>query len=67
MSSSWGYAVWAVLAVATLALWGLSHARSSWRVVARPSVALRRLATDPWLRVPLLVGWAWLGWHLFAR
>ena len=67
MTSSWGYAVWAVIAVATLALWALSHARSRGRVVVRPSAVLSRWATDPWLRVPLLVGWAWIGWHLFAR
>lgn len=67
MTSSWGYAIWAIVAGAALALWALSHARSRGRVMARPSTALARLAGDPWLRVPLLVGWAWVGWHLFAR
>jgi len=66
VTSSWGYAVWAVLAVATLLLWALSRSTSTAGVV-RPSAALARLATDPWLRVPLVIGWAWLGWHLFAR
>jgi len=67
VTSAWGYAVWAVLAAAALLLWALSHTRSKARIVARPSAALARLAGDPWLRVPLVVGWAWVGWHLFAR
>jgi hypothetical protein len=67
VSSAWGYAVWAVLAAAGLALWAASHAPRWRHVVARPSVVLTRLATDPWLRVVLVAGWAWLGWHLFAR
>jgi hypothetical protein len=68
VTSSWGYAVWVVLAVAALALWASSHAASRGRgVVVRPAAVLARLATDPWLRVPLVLGWAWVGWHLFAR
>jgi hypothetical protein len=68
VTASLGYAVWAVLALAALAAWALSHASSKGRrVVARPAGALERLATDPWLRVPLVLGWAWVGWHLFAR
>lgn len=67
MTSSWGYAVWAVLAVGTLALWALSHTTSGRRVVAPPSAVLARLAQDPWLRLVLVPAWAWLGWHLFAR
>jgi hypothetical protein len=67
VSSSWGYAVWALLALAALVLWALSHRAPRWRVVVRPSVVLARLATDPWLRVALVLGWAWVGWHLFAR
>lgn len=64
MNSSLGYAIWALLAVAVLALWAASRRRA---VVVRPAAVLARLATDPWLRVPLVLGWAWLGWHLFAR
>jgi hypothetical protein len=67
VTSSWGYAVWAVLAAAVLLLWALSHSKSRGRVVARPSAVLARLASDPWFRVPLVLGWAWVGWHLFAR
>jgi hypothetical protein len=66
VTSSWAYAIWAALAAAALLLWGLSYASAS-RVATRPSAVLVRLACDPWLRLPLLVGWAWVGWHLFAR
>lgn len=67
MTSGWGYAAWAVLAAVTLGLCVLSSARSSRHFAVRPMAALARVATDPWLRVPLLLGWAWVGWHLFAR
>jgi hypothetical protein len=67
VTASGAYAAWAVLAVITLALWGLSHSWWGARAVARPGAVLARLATDPWLRVPLVLGWAWVGWHLFAR
>ncbi len=68
MSSSWSYAVWAVLAVATVALCVLSRrAPGGTMTPARPSVVLARLAADPWLRLLLLAGWGWVGWHLFAR
>ena len=67
MTSSWGYAIWAVLAAAALLLWALAHTASKGRAVVRPSAVLARLAGDPWLRVPLVAGWAWVGWHLFAR
>ena len=68
MTAATGYAVWAVLAAVTLGVWAMS--RATWkgrRVVVRPASALTRLATDPWLRVPLVLGWAWVGWHLFVR
>jgi hypothetical protein len=67
VTAAWGYAAWVVLAVITLALWALSYARWGRRLAVRPGAALARVASDPWLRVPLLLGWAWLGWHLFAR
>lgn len=68
MTASLGYAVWVVLAVAVLALSAASRVASPARsVVARPAAVLARLASDPWLRVPLVLGWAWVGWHLFAR
>jgi hypothetical protein len=30
-------------------------------------VVLERLATGAILRVVLVLGWMWVGWHLFAR
>lgn len=65
MSSAWEYAVWGVLGAATLALWAWSHAPGA--PLARPSAVVQRLATGPVLRVLLVLGWMWVGWHLFAR
>jgi hypothetical protein len=59
--------VWAVIGALALALWVASLTPAGRRVIVRPAAVLRRLATDPWLRVPLLLGWGWVGWHLFAR
>ncbi|HWF16820.1 MAG TPA: DUF6186 family protein [Acidimicrobiales bacterium] len=67
MSSTPSYAVWALLGALALALWVVSLTPAGRRLIVRPAAVLRRLATDPWLRVPLLLGWGWLGWHLFAR
>jgi Family of unknown function (DUF6186) len=69
VTSALGYTGWAVLLVAGLVLWGLSHSLrwARGRAVARPSVVLTRLATGPWLRIFLVAGWMWAGWHLFAR
>ncbi len=65
MSSAVVYAVWAVLGAATIGFCVWS--RSSHAPLARPGVVLERLATDPVLRVALVLGWGWVGWHLFAR
>ncbi len=66
VTSALGYTGWALLFAAGLVLWGLSHSpRGS--AVARPSAVLTRLATGPWLRIVLVAGWMWVGWHLFAR
>ncbi len=67
MSSTPSYAVWAVIGALTLALWVASLTTRGRRFIVRPAAVLERLATDPWLRVVLLLGWAWIGWHLFAR
>ena len=48
-----------------LLLWARS--RGAERSPARPALVLERLATGPILRVLLVVGWMWVGWHLFAR
>ena len=63
--SAFGYAVWGVVGVATLALAAVSRTPESG--LARPVEVLRRLASGPVLRVGLVVAIAWLGWHLFAR
>lgn len=62
MSSSPSYAVWALIGAMALALWAVSLTSAGKRFVVRPKVVLAR-----WLRLLLLAGWAWLGWHLFAR
>lgn len=69
MTSALSYAVWALLGLATLVLWARSHSRfrAPERSPARPALVLERLATGPILRVLLVLGWAWVGWHLFAR
>ncbi len=65
MSSAFSYAVWGILGLATVGVWGASHAgRSS---PARPALVLQRLATGPFLRIVLVLSWMWAGWHLFAR
>jgi hypothetical protein len=65
LSSAPGYAGWAALAAAALALW--AWARSPRAAIARPAAVLARLASGPLLRVLLVLAWTWLGWHLFAR
>ncbi len=65
MTSAVSYAVWAVLGLATLALWARSRAPGS--TPARPGLVLERLATGPILRVLLVLAYMWAGWHLFAR
>ena len=56
-------AVWAALGLAALALAALSIGG----VVARPGPLLRAAVSRPAVRVALVLGWMWLGWHLFAR
>ncbi len=65
MSSAPSYAVWALLGLGTIGLWVRS--RGPHRSPARPALVLERLATGPILRVLLVLGYVWFGWHLFAR
>jgi hypothetical protein len=64
-SREWSDVIWAVLGAALLALlvvtW-VSHGR-------RPTLAteVNRITLHWWGRVALVLGWAWLGWHAFAR
>jgi hypothetical protein len=59
------YVIWAAIAVLALVLWWLSYLRPA--AVARPGDVVGRLATLPVLRLILVLGFMWLGWHLFAR
>ena len=57
------YAVWAALGLALVALVWVSH-----RGACAPAVeALSRSPRTPVLRVVLVLGIMWVGWHLFAR
>lgn len=58
-------AIWAVLAVVALTLIGLSF--RSGPPVARLSATIRRLSGNRVAFGALMLGWAWLGWHSFAR
>lgn len=60
-----GDAVWALLAGTLLVMLALSHRPHP--PIARLSVAVRRLTARPIVFVALMLGWAWLGWHSFAR
>lgn len=64
-TSALSYAVWALLGLATIAL--MVRSRTAGSSLARPAEVLARLATGPFLRVALVLGWMWAGWHLFAR
>jgi len=64
------YALWALVSIVALFLWLASWRRwhvGSWRV-GRPSALLRDLLGGrTWLRAVVVLGWVWLGVHLFAR
>ena len=64
-TSTASYVVWGLLGAAALLLWALSYLRPS--AVAHPSDVVGKVATHPVGRVILVVGFMWLGWHLFAR
>ena len=65
MTRTLALAVWGILA-------GLLVACEILSLVTRRRLAglletTARLSTPPALRVALLLGWMWLGWHSFAR
>ncbi len=64
-TSAASYLIWGLLAVAALAVSAASSRRPD--AVARPARVVERLATGPFLRVALVLGLMWTGWHLFAR
>jgi hypothetical protein len=63
--STLSYLGWGAIGVVALVLWWMSYLRPS--AVAHPAQVVGKLATRPVLRVVLIVGFMWLGWHLFAR
>jgi hypothetical protein len=65
MSAAPSDAGWAVLGAA-LAVTVVVSRRAPRRVAPLGRV-LTRWFPLPWWRSALLVGWMWLGWHLFAR
>jgi hypothetical protein len=64
-TSAASYLVWGLLGAAAAGLWWMSRVRPD--AVARPGRVVERLATGPVLRVALVAGFMWAGWHLFAR
>jgi hypothetical protein len=64
-TSAVSYLIWALLAAGALGLYALSRLRPD--AAARPARVVERLATGPVLRVALVLGVMWLGWHFFAR
>ncbi|MGH9083240.1 MAG: DUF6186 family protein [Acidimicrobiales bacterium] len=63
------YLVWCLVVGAALALWWLAAAgrQIGGRRTARPGAVARRVLVNPYARAAVLLGWMWLGWHLFAR
>jgi hypothetical protein len=58
-------ATWALLAAILLVMLTLSHRPRP--PVARLTAVVRRITAHPAAFVALMLGWAWLGWHSFAR
>jgi hypothetical protein len=63
--STASYIVWTALGVAVLGLWWLSYLRPA--AAAHPADVVGKLARMPVVRVLFVLGFMWLGWHLFAR
>jgi len=59
------FIVWALLAASVLVVSALALAGRAG--VARPGPLLRHGLEHPAVRIALVVGWMWLGWHFFAR
>ena len=58
-------AVWGALAVSIVAM--LALARAGLAGLQWPAHFLVPALRNRAIRVVVLLGWAWLGWHLFAR
>jgi hypothetical protein len=63
--STASYVVWGLIGALALLLWWLSYLRPS--TVAHPADVVGEVATHPVGRIILVLGFMWLGWHLFAR
>ncbi|MGH9086872.1 MAG: DUF6186 family protein [Acidimicrobiales bacterium] len=63
------YGAWVAVVVWALVLWWLTATVRSLggHRVARAGALIRGLTRRPPLRLVLVVGWMWVGWHLFAR
>ena len=61
----WSFLIWAVLGLA-VTVWLVATWLSGGRLPTLGAVLLRLKASSI-ARVLLAVGWAWLGWHSFAR
>jgi len=63
------YAVWSLLAVAAVALWAASRVggRSGAPKVQRPSILVAAAVHHPVARLVVVLAWAWMGFHFFAR
>jgi hypothetical protein len=57
--------IWSLLGLGVIACVALSVLRP--RLVPTFNSAVRILVSSPWRRGFVVVGWMWLGWHLFAR
>ena len=61
----WSFLIWAVLGLA-VPVWLVATWLSGGRLPTLGAVVLRLKASRIG-RVLLALGWAWLGWHSFAR
>jgi hypothetical protein len=61
----WSFAIWALLGLAVM-VWLVATWLSGGRLPTLGAVVLRLKASRIG-RVLLALGWAWLGWHAFAR
>jgi hypothetical protein len=64
-SHQWTLLVWGLLGLAVLA--GLAAAVLTRGRFPGPGALVRRITATRTGRAVLVLGWAWLGWHLFAR
>ena len=64
-ADQWTLAVWAVLGLVVAA--GIGWSVLSGGRVPGPGTLVAWITARPVGRIVLVVGWMWLGWHLFAR